>query len=362
MVPPQAWKTETLYFSGDDYFSAVMSDIESAQISILLETYIFDLDSLGAKVVEALKAAAARGVKVQILIDGFGSIKFRNDLQNFFSKTENLELKIYHPFYVLKNINNRLHRKTWIFDQYILYTGSINISEVHTRFYSEPWKDCAIRVEGDEIEFAVQAFKKSWLGDLSLSNILSLKSSPQSHLVRLNSSTIKRRRYNRILLEKLKGASSRVWIGNAYFSPHLRLLWNIRKCARRGLDVRIVVPHRSDVFFMNWVTSSYYQILYTSGVKIYEYLPSVYHAKIFVADDWMIVGSSNLNYRSTFHDLEMDVQVTHEKNKNLLLNEMESQFLKSKPIDKEYFMSLSWSHRIFGPILTGFFLLFKWWI
>lgn len=363
MKPPQSWMSETLYFSGDDYFSAIFKDIELAKESIQIETYIFDLDSLGHKVIEALKRAAIRGIKIQVLVDGFGTLHFQKELEEIFSKIENIEFKIYHPlFFALRNINNRVHRKTWIFDGRVLYAGSINISEVHTSLYPTPWKDCAMRVEGEPVALAIEAFKKSFEKKTSLSKLIKYNSQIQNSLVRLNSSVIKRRAYNNILLKKLKLAKTRVWIGNAYFSPHLRLLWRIRRCAKKGLDVRIVVPHVSDVFFMKWVTSSYYWMLFKAGVQIYEFLPSVYHAKVFLADDWMIVGSSNLNYRSTFHDLELDLELTHDENKILLEEELRKNFSQSQLINKEYFMKLSWSERVLGRILASFVLVFKWWI
>ena len=103
---------------------------------------------------------------------------------------------------------------------------------------------------------------------------------------------------------------------------------------------------------------TYYFALLQSGVKIHEYLPSVFHAKNYVIDDWMLIGSSNLNYRSLFHDLEVDLQVTIPENKALFLEEIKFDIKNSDPVTLASYKKVSW----FKQKLAQFFLLFKSWI
>jgi cardiolipin synthase A/B len=128
-----------------------------------------------------------------------------------------------------------------------------------------------------------------------------------SGLVRLNNKLALRRKNYRDLLARIAAARERIWITNAYFVPRGGLLRALGAAAKAGVDVRILVPAKSDIIFMPWVAAAFYYGLLKSGVRVFEYQPAVLHAKTMLIDDWMTVGSSNLNSRSMFHDLEADV-------------------------------------------------------
>lgn len=358
------WTKEKTFFSGDDYFSSILTDIQNAQISIDLECYIFEYDELGRKIVEALIAAAKRRVRVRVIVDGIGSVYAASNLQKDFVEG-GVEFKIYHPIFrswfvpVLRTINRRNHRKTWVFDGKAAYVGSLNITKIHTSLVSNPWRDSAVRVEGEEIKLIQEAFERVWeKNKIWKKKIFYFENANPSSLVRLNDGKNKRRGYYRDLLGRIRDAKKYIFFGNAYFAPHFRLVLELCYAARRGVDVHLLVPRKSDVFFMPWVGSSYYYALLQSGVKIHEYLPHIFHAKNYVIDDWMQIGSSNLNHRSLFHDLEADIQVTHPENKALFLKEIEKDLANSEMVTISSFGRISW---IRGK-LTQFFLLFKSWM
>ena len=358
------WAKEKPFFTGDEYFSSIFSDIQNAKVSIDLECYIFEYDELGRKIVEALVAAAKRKVRVRVIVDGIGSAYGASNLHKDF-REGGVEFKIYHPIFsswfvpVFRTINRRNHRKTWMFDGKVAYAGSFNITKLHTSLVSEPWRDSAIRVEGDEIKLLKEAFERVWAKNrIWKKKLFYFEGANRNSLVRLNDGKNKRRGYYRDLLDRIREAKKYICFGNAYFSPHFRLVLELCYSARRGVDVHLLVPRKSDVFFMPWVTSSYYFVLLQSGVKIHEYLPHVFHAKNYVIDDWMQIGSSNLNHRSLFHDLEADIQVTHPENKALFLKEIEKDLENSEMITMASFGRISW---IRGKI-TQFFLLFKSWM
>jgi cardiolipin synthase len=356
------WTQEKIFFSGDEYFNSVIDDIRIAQQSIDLECYIFDYDEIGQKIVEELIQAAQRRVKVRVIVDGIGSAYSASILQRRFHEG-GVEFKIFHPIFnpwfipVFRTLNRRNHRKTWIFDQTTAYTGSYNISRVHTHFATEPWRDSGIRVQGSQIEILIEAFNKVWQQNKIWKKRL-FEESENSPLIRLNDGKHKRRVYYRELLIRIRDAKEYIYFGNAYFAPHFRLVLELCYSARRGVEVHLLVPRKSDIFFMPWIGSSYYFALLQSGVKIHEYLPSVFHSKNYIIDDWMMLGSSNLNYRSLFHDLELDLRVTHKENKLIFLKESEKDLENSEPITQDSFKKISWLR----TRITKFLLIFKSWM
>ncbi|NCN27794.1 phosphatidylserine/phosphatidylglycerophosphate/cardiolipin synthase family protein [bacterium] len=357
------WTEEKLYLNADSFFKNVLKNIHEARTSIDLESYIFQHDDLGKKVVQELCAAAERGVKVRILIDAFSSTSFPQSTIDEFQK-KGIELKFYHPFAKVKFIklfqtfNRRNHRKTWIFDRDRTFVGSANIVKNN-------WKEIGLSIKGYEVIALINAFEKAWDKKGLLNKLKQKVTSPQPRaralrrpqLVRLNDRLWLRRRNYINFLRKMKHAREHILIGNAYFAPPLRTVRTLCKAAQKGVNIKLLVPQNSDVFFMPWVTSTYYYGLIKAGVKIFEYKPNFYHAKILMIDDYMFVGSSNLNHRSILHDLESDVAVTLEENQHQLYDDFEN--------------DLTFSHRVtlnslkrttvFKKLIANLMLLFRYW-
>jgi cardiolipin synthase A/B len=358
------WLKERIFFSGDDYYSAITDDIKNAQTSIEVESYIFEYDEIGKGFVDSLIAAVIRGVRVRVIVDGIGSVYSVSTLQKLF-REGGVEFKVFHPILgswfipVFRTINRRNHRKIWIIDKKAAYIGSYNISRVHTNLIPEPWRDSGLRVEGDDVKLLNDSFERIWSKNkFWKKKLFYFEDSINSPLVRLNDGKNKRRAYYRELLFRIREAKGYICFANAYFAPHFRLIMELCYSARRGVDVHLVVPRKSDVFFMPWVGATYYYALLQSGVKIHEYLPSFFHAKNYVIDDWMLIGSSNLNYRSLFHDLEVDLRVTSPENRSLFLKEINFDIENSEDVTFASFKKISW----FRQKAAQFFLLFKSWM
>ncbi|GAH09354.1 unnamed protein product, partial [marine sediment metagenome] len=151
----------------------------------------------------------------------------------------------------------------------------------------------------------------------------------------------------------------RIWITNAYFVPDNVLLKRLRDAANNGIDVRILLPKKSDVMVMPWASSTFYYRLLKSGVKIFEYLPSMLHAKSLIIDNWALIGSSNLNHRSLLHDLEADIMLKSTES----IKQLESDFLNDLTQSREVELD-SW--HIIRPLrqrLVGRMVLYmKYWI
>lgn len=136
--------------------------------------------------------------------------------------------------------------------------------------------------------------------------------------IRLNYTRHRRRLLYKNLLRRMRLYQQRIWITNAYFVPDNFLLKHLKETAINDVDVRILLPKKTNVLIVEWASATFYNELLKSGIKIYEYTPSMLHAKSLILNDWMLIGSSNLNHRSLLHDLEADVTLFTEPAKKRL--------------------------------------------
>ena len=315
--------TEQLFDGGDNFFRHLLKDFAEAQHSIDIEVYIFQLDSLGDQVLDALLAAIRRGVKVRLLMDGIGSWLHANTISKRLEQAGAV-VRIYHPLpwqlthyrralrrggpvdkalYFLRKMNRRDHRKMIVIDGTILWSGSLNIAAVHLSHErgGANWHDYGLRLTGTLAAELQNDFAALWERR---------KFSPVKHPIRRywhNLTRWSRRRKNLQLVNRIRRARQRVWVMSAYFAPSARVVRALKSSARRGIDVRILVPARSDIHFFPLLTATYYKDLLNAGVRVFEYLPEVLHAKLLIIDEQHILGSTNFNHRSYLHDLELDL-------------------------------------------------------
>jgi len=371
---------EKIFVDANSYFEALLADITSVKKTIELESYIFANDEMGQNVSSALINAAKRGVKVRILVDGAGSPYFATSLAHPLEKA-GIQTRIFHPFlwqlwnwsrsvvkwpillhwiYLLLKGNSRNHRKVCIIDKTIAYIGSINITSDHLQKNNDGmgWRDAAVRFKGVPLNELSDAFENAWASKTIKERIRDTFHRVQKNpCIRLNDTWHRRRVLYRNLLKRLRRADHRIWISNAYFVPDNFLLRRLKAAADYGLDVRILLPKKSDVFMMPWASETFYASLLKSGVRIFEYLPNNLHAKVLFVDDWILLGSSNLNYRGILHDLEADAVISKPASKKIL----EEQFLKdlenSQEITFDNREKRTWHQRFLGKLL----LYLKYW-
>jgi cardiolipin synthase A/B len=377
----QFWKTEDIFYDGDDYFDRLIKDIDHAQHYITVEIYIFNDDAIGKKITAHLLNAHQRGVKIQIIVDGIGSYGFFDKLHGIFQKKGIMvkmynPLPFYHPYYGklsfirkiqvfgarMWRLNRRNHRKIITIDHTIMYTGSFNFTAEHTHYHLEkPWKDMGVRVTGDHVKFAVLNFKKVWkLRDFyrykkQLKGAINLnwRLSP----IRLNHTLFMKRYYYKNFLQKIQKAEKRIWLMTPYFIPKRRLIRTLGKAAKKGVDVRVIISFKTDVKFFRWLQYFYYAYLLKKGVKVYQYTDAVLHAKSYIIDNFMTIGSTNLNHRSFIHDLEVDLAIQDDDNKRTIEEHYLTATLTQKTITLE-----GLKQRPFGErVLSRLFFLFKYW-
>lgn len=367
------WQQEEIFACAETYFDSLLDGIAQAQYSIDLDFYIFELDVLGLKIIDALIAAAQRQVKIRLMIDGLGS-GFNARRIAAMLNINNIELRIFHPFpfalnvfrwsneegnmlhkfwYFFRRANHRNHHKLCIIDKQCLWTGSFNISAQHLSHKNggEGWHDYGVKITDNNLQTIVQSF-----------NVLFDKKSLASkklylHKIRSNFTEVLRRISNNLLVRRIRNAQHRIWICSAYFSPTHKVLSAIKKAREHGVDVRLILPSISDVFFVPMLSRTYHKKLLQQGVKIYEYQPSVLHAKLMLIDDNCLMGSTNLNHRSFHHDLELDIVLSKpasiQRLEECLLEDMES----SKVITLDDIR-----HQTLTLFFARWFHLFRYWL
>ena len=238
---------------------------------------------------------------------------------------ENCELRVFHPLpwdfslyrralragrwysqvlYFFAAVNHRDHRKLCIVDNEIAWLGSFNITDEHFNRRSvranDYWHDTGLRVTGSITAQLDANFARVWRRKTGSKGMRSRRF--------LAIDEISRRRQSRLqLLQVLEMARQRIWITNAYFNPTRQVLKTLKQKARSGVSVMLIVPRRSDIVFFPALSRSFYADLLQAGIRVYEYDDRVLHSKTMVIDEQVVVGSTNLNYRSLFHDLELDL-------------------------------------------------------
>ncbi len=381
MINSTAISEEIIFLKGQDYFDSLLADIAKAKDKIDLETYIFNNDNLGIKVATALAEAAKRGVQVRVLVDGIGTPSWGGAVLHQF-KTSGVKTRVFNPIpwrfwqwgsviikmpflvriaYLFSRMNKRNHRKVCIIDQKYVYIGSANISECHlsVELGGKSWRDTVVRLSNAPIANLKAAFEDAWNHipiQERLHNIVEPVNTQA--MFRLNNSRHQRRVLYRNLLYRLGKCRQRVWITNAYFVPDNFLLKKLQDLARSGIDVRILLPQKSDILMMTWASATFYESLLKAGVRIFEYIPSMLHAKSLILDDWHIVGSSNLNHRSLLHDLEVDVTIRSTTSKKLIEEQFLTDLSLAKEIDLQSWQKRTWFQKAVGKLI----LYLKFWI
>ncbi len=353
---------EILFFDSPDFFKSLKADLQKAENTIDIEMYIWGIDDMAADIFETLVQAVQRGVKVRLLVDAVGSFLWipKHVHPEY---TRGVEVRVFNPvrfpssWRLLNRANRRNHRKNVIIDNKILYTGSQNIT-----INSYNWRETGLLTAGPALEIVRKTFEYTWLTSKHPAYRFSYSMRTElchmltaSRRVRSNQFFRLRKRWRRELTERIDKAHNRVWLITSYFVPPAKLLRSLGRSARRGVDVRLILPNRSDVFFMRWISQYYYLYLLTRGVKIYEYTPKILHAKSYLIDDWLTVGSTNLNHRSFFSDLEMDIVLSDQKS----LKDSEAQFLRD--IEQSIVIKID-DQRWWKRFLISFFLRFKRWL
>jgi len=311
-----------LLINGEEFFPRVFECIRNAHTEVLLETFILAEDKVGHELQAALIAAAERGVKVDITVDDYGTFDLSKE---FVDKLINagVRLHIFDPQPNFRGIRlnffRRLHRKLVVVDNEIAFVGGINMSVDHiTTSGPKAKQDYAVEVQGPIVsdiraaclDLLTQASSKQ---DALLYKHYA-KSSEQKAagntriLLAIRDNQNHSKDIQRQYLLAIRLAQKRIVIANAYFFPSYRILREIRRAARRGVQVTLILQGQPDMPWVMALSSLLYSYLMRAGVKIHEYCKRPLHGKVALVDDeWATVGSSNLDPLSLSLNLEANL-------------------------------------------------------
>lgn len=313
MKSPYVW-----YQTGDTFYRALITEISRARESVRLETYIFDAGPPGDEIRDALLAALSRGVRVQVLLDAFGSIELPSNYWNQI-RAAGGKVDFFNPL-TLSRIAFRNHRKLLVCDSTVAFVSGFNISASERGDgISQGWRDLGLRLQGPVVHdlansfdrmVSVSQFRHRRLPRLHLRPPRFLRRAPEVATPALLSSgpggmdnTIKRR-----LQMDLQRAKT-IRIISAYFLPSRRIRKTLIRAARQKRDVQIITAGRTDVAMARYAGRALYQRLLKAGVKIHEYEAQILHTKLIIADSVVYVGSANLDTRSMNINYELLVRI-----------------------------------------------------
>ncbi|MDR0736659.1 MAG: cardiolipin synthase ClsB [Zoogloeaceae bacterium] len=314
---------------GEAYFPALLAAIAAARREIFLQTYIFADDAIGRAVAAALTEAARRGVKVRVLVDGFGSRDFVSSFGETL-RTAGVAALVFRAeiarfpgvFRLRRHRLRRLHRKLVAIDGRVAFVGGINIiDDRNVPAHIGPRLDYSVRIEGPLLVPIWDILRRDWekVAWVSLKHRDRLPADDlprprvagfQQAAFLLRNNIRHRNTIANAYLEAMRAARVSIVIANAYFFPGLRFRRALTNAARRGIRVTVLLQGKSDHPVLHYAAQTLYGLLLRAGVRIFEYQQGFLHAKVAVIDQkWATVGSFNIDPFSLFLARESNVAV-----------------------------------------------------
>ncbi len=370
---PVYQNTQTNYYRcGEEMFADMLNDLKSAEHFIFLEYFIIEQGKMFNQIVDILEEKVKQGVEVRLVYDDVGCI---NKLPHRYYKTlqaKGIKCAAFNPFRPFLSIimNNRDHRKIFVVDGRIGYTGGVNladeyINEVERFGY---WKDTGIRIEGEGVWSMTIMFLEMWNyinhSSEDYKKYMPIKGEREiidDGFVQPYGDSPLDHEYvgENVYLNMIGRAKKYVYIFTPYLITDNEMLTCLSNAAKSGVDVRIVTPGIPDKKLVFLLTQSYYEPLLKNGVRIYQYTPGFIHAKSFVCDDEVAtVGSINLDFRSLYLHFECGVWMYRSKAVMQVKEDALDTFERSEEVPLEFCMNrnivvrfLQSILRLFAPLL-----------
>ena len=357
--------------NGSEKFPELLHDIQNAKNFIHLEYYIFEDDTIGNKIIEALFDKIGQGVEVRMIVDDVGSWHLKH---RFFKKLRaggidvHSFLRVRFPFFTSK-INYRNHRKIVVIDGEIGYMGGLNIADRYINGEKKlgPWRDIHLKIEGDAVSSLQSIFILDWYF-VSRQRIKDSKYFPEistqikSNLrmqIAWSSPDSDWKTIEQAFFTAITGAEKYLYIESPYFLPTESILMGLKTAALSGTDVRLIVPGKSDAYITEASSHSYLKEIMEAGVRVYFYKKGFLHSKLLITDDTLTsVGSANMDFRSFEDNFEVTSFIYDPKTtalaKNIFMNDLSvsheitlDEWKQRKRI-KKFSESLA---RLFSPLL-----------
>ncbi len=359
-----------IYTDGEQKFRQLKADLAAARSFINLEYYIFDSDATGTEIADILIERARAGVTVRVIYDDVGSFSVKS---RFFKRMRAAGVHIY-PFFKVTfpqlgtRLNWRNHRKLCIIDGTIGYLGGMNIARRYidggSKFAS--WRDTHLRLQGPVVGALQYAFAVDWhfmgqpLIDDDNQPLPSPHPSGNIYAQLLTSGPTSQWSNIALMFHKaICNAKKRIYIQTPYFLPTDSLLKGLVTAALAGVDVRILVPRRSDSHMLDHASASYFTECLRAGIKLYRYEAGMLHSKLIIVDDeFVTVGSTNFDFRSFEHNFESNIFIYSPEFTQQMLEIYTSDLARSSRIMPDTWrrrplLQRAWESvlRLFSPIL-----------
>lgn len=304
-----------LLVDGHRFFPAMLTAIGEARRCIILEMYLLESGATLTQFIDALCDAARRGVQIYLLLDDFGARGIIKTDRLRLTTQRNIHLQFYNPLHYGKwrRLLFRDHRKLLLVDGRVAFIGGAGISDHFAGAHQ--WHDLMVQLEGECVQDWLTLFMDNWPGELEeieCMTALPVTVSDQPTVLGrvVVSQLANRQEIQRSLVRRLKNAEHWVWITTAYFVPSWKLRRALKHAAKRGVDVRLILPGpHTDHPAVRHAGRRFYFSLLRHNVRIFEYQPRFTHAKAYLCDHWCSIGSSNLDRWNLLWNLEGNQEV-----------------------------------------------------
>lgn len=324
-----------LFHNGDEIFPAMLEAIHGAHSSINFEAFLFSSDQVGAQFRDALCERARAGVRVRVLLDGIGSGKNFSDADENAFKAAGCNFAYYHPTHSWRvdKLNRRTHRRILIVDGKVGFTGSVGFANswAGNADASNHWRDTHMKLEGPIVAKLQGAFQQHWVRGTGETISGASDFPPLAPAGKLSAQLIASHSFSVSPISLVQAvafasADKSIYITNSYCTPSHNQVKLLVEAAKRGVDVRILIPGKhNDQPATKAAGRPAYGELLAGGVKIYEYAPTMIHAKSVVVDGlFCVIGSSNFDSRSAQINEELDITVYDQG----FCSEMDAIFMK----------------------------------
>lgn len=315
-----------LIHSGSEYYNTLTGLINNCRESIHLLVYILDEDETGRKVTQSLMEAARRGTQVNILVDAFGSNRLTSEFIKRF-ENEGIRFRKFSPYLTgdFYSIGRRMHIKLAVIDGNKALLGGINISNDYNDIITTAWLDYAVLVHDTTIctelgKFCTDLFEKKLTSRL----MDNYKLSNENFDIIINDLFLKRQSIYDSFHTLIKNSREEIIIMVSYFLPGHKFLKLLAQAAERGVSVHLINSVEWDIPFMKRAILHLYPWLHKHNIKLYEWKPSVLHAKVMLVDRKICtLGSFNLNSLSRYNSLEMNINIRDESFVRKLSDELQ---------------------------------------
>ncbi len=356
-----------IYTDANELYDCIVEDLRRAKHHIHMEYYIFLADKIGSRIMEVLKEKAKEGIIVRVIIDDVGSWQLKKkkikelreagiEIQSF--------LEVGLP-YINSRVNYRNHRKIIVVDGLVGYTGGFNIADRYLDGLKwGTWRDTHIRLEGSAVLGLQKNFLMDWffvkrelIEDAIFYPEQEEKGNSLTQIV-ISGPDMAWESMMQLFAKAFMEAKRRIYIESPYFLPPESLITALQTAALCGIDVRLILPKKSDAKVTLYSTFSYIEQMLKAGIKVYQYDPGFIHSKIVITDDIAFIGSANMDFRSFEQNFELnaiiyDNSVAHQMTEIFLEDEKNSveitqEAWATRRISQKILESLS---RLLSPLL-----------